>query len=293
MPNHTLELIPVVPKHFQTLDVEQARFKRSWGEYVLAFLNESQTYAVRLVILYPGQAQNPHRHFHKSETWVVTEGTLMVDEFEMDSSEPRHVHKVKANYSYTVERTKLHRLRNNTDKPVKLVEIQVGEHILENDIEFVKPDLEDPTRFVVDSVNEEHVASTPVPSDLENKDCFLETDERPWGKWTTVVEHENFKIKVIEVKTRGRLSDQSHKHRSEHWVIAKGTAQVMREKQPGEMKYHYRPAGTSIFIPQTKRHRIYNPGLIPITLIEVQVGSYLGEDDITRFQDDYGRSSPV
>ena len=285
-----LELIPVIPKHFQTLDIEEAKFRRDWGEYVLAFLNESRTYAVKLLILYPGQSQNPHRHFHKSETWVVTEGTLMVDEYDMDSTEPSKTHKVKTNYSCTVEKTKIHRLRNNTKKPVKLVEIQVGEHIMENDIEFVVPDPADDSVFAIDKRNEEHVRANPIPSSLENQDCFLDADIRPWGKWTTVLEHQNFKIKVIEVNVQGELSDQSHEHRSEHWVIVDGTARVMREKGPGELKYHFRTPGTSIFLPCQKRHRLFNPGLIPITLIEVQVGTYLGEDDIKRFEDKYNRS---
>ena len=284
-----LELIPVIPKHFRTLDIEEAKFQRDWGEYVLAFLNESRTYAVKLLIIYPGQSQNPHRHFHKSETWVVTEGTLMVDEYDMDSTEPSGSKKIKANYSHTVEATKLHRLRNNTSKPVKLVEIQVGNHIMENDIEFVVPDPADESVFKIDKRNGEHVRANPIPSSLENRDCFLDADIRPWGKWTTVLEHQNFKIKVIQVDPEGELSDQSHEHRSEHWVIVDGTARVMREKAPGELKYHFRTPGTSIFLPKQKRHRIYNPGLIPITLIEVQVGDYLGEDDITRYSDKYNR----
>jgi mannose-1-phosphate guanylyltransferase/mannose-6-phosphate isomerase len=107
---------------------------------------------------------------------------------------------------------------------------------------------------------------------------------RPWGSYETVDEGERFKVKRITVKPGAALSLQLHHHRAEHWVVVTGKALVtVGEKQvPLE-------ANESIYIPVEEKHRLENPGAAPLELIEVQSGGYLGEDDIVRFEDHYGR----
>lgn len=107
---------------------------------------------------------------------------------------------------------------------------------------------------------------------------------RPWGSFVELVKGENYQIKMIEVNPGMRLSEQMHNHRSEHWIFLQGTAKVYLDG-----KEHILHANESIFIPMNTRHRLENPGKIPVKLIEVQSGEYLGEDDIIRFSDDYGR----
>ena len=107
---------------------------------------------------------------------------------------------------------------------------------------------------------------------------------RPWGYYQDVDLAERYRVKRIVVKPGGKLSLQKHLHRSEHWVVVKGTAEVtvgtdIRSVHENE----------SIYIPLESLHRLANPGRIPLELIEVQVGSYVGEDDIVRFDDVYGR----
>ncbi len=111
------------------------------------------------------------------------------------------------------------------------------------------------------------------------------TVARPWGTYTTLQEGPRFKIKRIEVKPGASLSLQMHHHRSEHWVVVSGTARVtVADKDvllaPNE----------STYVPVGSRHRLENPGRVPLTLIEVQCGDYVGEDDIVRFDDVYGRT---
>ncbi|WP_456435066.1 mannose-1-phosphate guanylyltransferase/mannose-6-phosphate isomerase [Thermovibrio ammonificans] len=108
---------------------------------------------------------------------------------------------------------------------------------------------------------------------------------RPWGHFIELGRGERYKIKRITVKPGGKLSYQMHYHRSEHWIVVKGTAKVTIGDQ--EMFVH---ENESVFIPKTTPHRLENPGKVPLEVIEVQVGEYLGEDDIVRFQDDYGRA---
>jgi mannose-1-phosphate guanylyltransferase/mannose-6-phosphate isomerase len=108
---------------------------------------------------------------------------------------------------------------------------------------------------------------------------------RPWGAYTVLQEGPGFKIKRIEVKPGAALSLQLHKHRSEHWVVVGGEARVTN----GDRSYTLR-ANESTFIPVATRHRLENPGAEPLLLIEVQCGDYVGEDDIVRFDDRYGRS---
>jgi len=113
----------------------------------------------------------------------------------------------------------------------------------------------------------------------------LERDERPWGMYEVLAEGEGYKVKRIEVRSGHRLSLQMHQSRSEHWVIVAGEALVTL----GEREIRLR-ANDEALIPQQTKHRVANPGSTPLVFIEVQYGSYLGEDDITRFEDDYNRS---
>ncbi len=107
---------------------------------------------------------------------------------------------------------------------------------------------------------------------------------RPWGSYTTLEIYERFQIKRITVNPKARLSAQMHHHRHEHWVVVRGTAKVLN----GEDEILLRE-DESTYIPLGTTHRLENPGVIPLELIEVQIGSYLGEDDIVRFDDEYGR----
>jgi mannose-1-phosphate guanylyltransferase / mannose-6-phosphate isomerase len=110
------------------------------------------------------------------------------------------------------------------------------------------------------------------------------TSYRPWGQYTVLEEGERYKIKKITVSPKKRLSFQMHYHRSEHWIVVKGTAKVVIEHQ--EKLLH---ENESIFVPKSTRHRLENPGKVPLEIIEVQSGEYIGEDDIVRFEDDYAR----
>lgn len=107
---------------------------------------------------------------------------------------------------------------------------------------------------------------------------------RPWGSYTTLEESERHKIKNITVTPGKKLSLQLHNHRSEHWVVVKGMAWI----QVDEREFYLRQ-GESTFIKEGIKHRLSNPGKIPLEIIEVQLGDYVGEDDIERFEDDFGR----
>jgi mannose-6-phosphate isomerase len=109
-------------------------------------------------------------------------------------------------------------------------------------------------------------------------------ESRPWGSFTILEEARGYKIKRIEVKPGHRLSLQMHHHRSEHWVVVSGTARVVCGDRELMLC-----SNQSTYVPQCTHHRLENPGVIPLVLIEVQNGEYLGEDDIIRFQDDYAR----
>ena len=112
------------------------------------------------------------------------------------------------------------------------------------------------------------------------------TVNRPWGSYTVLETGPNFKIKRIEVKPGASLSLQMHYHRSEHWIVVSGMARVTR----GELEMLIN-TNESTYIPAGHKHRLENPGLLPLVMIEVQSGAYLGEDDIVRFDDIYGRVS--
>ncbi|HNX16837.1 MAG TPA: mannose-1-phosphate guanylyltransferase/mannose-6-phosphate isomerase [Methanoregula sp.] len=107
---------------------------------------------------------------------------------------------------------------------------------------------------------------------------------RPWGSYTVLEDVKGYKIKRITVKPGRQLSLQLHHHRSEHWVVVSGTAHI---ELNGETKLLRQ--GESTFVQSGVRHRLMNPGVIPLEIIEVQLGEYLEEDDIVRFEDDYGR----
>lgn len=107
---------------------------------------------------------------------------------------------------------------------------------------------------------------------------------RPWGWYDAVDAGERFQVKRIVVKPGAALSLQMHHHRAEHWIVVSGTAKVTR----GDASYLV-SENESTFIPLGTRHRLENPGCVPLEMIEVQSGSYLGEDDIVRFEDVYGR----
>lgn len=108
---------------------------------------------------------------------------------------------------------------------------------------------------------------------------------RPWGSYESLVVGEQFQVKRIIVKPGERLSLQMHHHRAEHWIVVQGTAEVVCGEQTMILS-----EDQSTYIPLGTKHRLSNPGVIPLELIEVQTGSYLGEDDIVRFEDIYGRS---
>ena len=107
---------------------------------------------------------------------------------------------------------------------------------------------------------------------------------RPWGHYLSIVEEERWQVKLIFVKPGERLSLQMHHHRSEHWVVVDGTAKVEIDGDINILSENQ-----STYIPLGSKHRLHNPGKIPLILIEVQSGSYVGEDDILRFEDKYGR----
>jgi mannose-1-phosphate guanylyltransferase/mannose-6-phosphate isomerase len=111
------------------------------------------------------------------------------------------------------------------------------------------------------------------------------TVARPWGTYTVLQEGRRFKIKRIEVKPGQTLSLQMHHHRSEHWIVVSGTAKVTCDD-----KSYLVAANESTYIPIGTRHRLENPGVMDLVMIEVQCGDYLGEDDIVRFEDKYGRT---
>jgi mannose-1-phosphate guanylyltransferase/mannose-6-phosphate isomerase len=107
---------------------------------------------------------------------------------------------------------------------------------------------------------------------------------RPWGSYDSIDNGDRFQVKRIVVNPGAQLSLQMHHHRAEHWIVVQGTARVTRGDEVfllGENQTTFIPMGTT--------HRLENPGKVPLHLVEVQSGSYLGEDDIVRYEDTYGR----
>jgi mannose-6-phosphate isomerase len=119
----------------------------------------------------------------------------------------------------------------------------------------------------------------------KNADTSPLYDERPWGLFQVLEEGEGYKVKRIEVLPGKRLSYQRHAQRAEHWVVIHGTARVTLDDKQIDV-----PAGEAIDIAIGAAHRVENAGAEQLIFIEVQRGDYLGEDDITRLSDDYGRA---
>jgi mannose-1-phosphate guanylyltransferase / mannose-6-phosphate isomerase len=140
--------------------------------------------------------------------------------------------------------------------------------------------------LVADKAEAQNVKHIYAELKQKNHDAYRQhpTVHRPWGAYTVLEEGENFKIKRIEVKPGGRLSLQMHRHRSEHWVVLSGIAKVTNADRVMELR-----ANESTYIPVGHRHRLENPSQDWLVIIEVQCGSYVGEDDIVRFDDTYGR----
>lgn len=120
---------------------------------------------------------------------------------------------------------------------------------------------------------------------LSRKEVFEQvTVYRPWGCYTILEEHPTFKVKKISVNPKQKISLQYHQHRSEHWVVVKGTAHVIKGKKTFTLK-----TNESTYVPKTVIHRLENIGEEVLEIIEVQTGQYLEEDDIIRLEDLYGR----
>ena len=109
---------------------------------------------------------------------------------------------------------------------------------------------------------------------------------RPWGQFDSIDNGDRYQVKRITVKPGAKLSTQMHHHRAEHWVVVRGTAKVQRGEDSLMLSENQ-----SVYIPLGEVHYLENPGKIPLEIIEIQTGSYLGEDDIVRFNDQYGRGS--
>lgn len=149
---------------------------------------------------------------------------------------------------------------------------------------------------IIETADAVLVASHDAAQDVRNVVAWLDRQQRsehllnrrvyrPWGYYEQIDAGERFLVKRIMVKPGASLSLQKHHHRAEHWVVVTGTAHVVRDEDElvlGENQSTYIPLGTT--------HRLTNPGKIPLHIIEVQSGAYLGEDDIVRFDDDYGRN---
>lgn len=129
-------------------------------------------------------------------------------------------------------------------------------------------------RLVVDRLNE---------LDIPQGQAFPK-DHRPWGWFESLILSDCFQVKRIYVNAGAALSLQSHRYRSEHWIVVEGVAKVTIANQVETLE-----AGQSAYVPKGAKHRLENPGTDPMVLIEVQIGSYFGEDDITRYEDVYNR----
>lgn len=123
-----------------------------------------------------------------------------------------------------------------------------------------------------------------LKEELRSEATFHREVYRPWGKYDSVDSGERFQVKRITVKPGAKLSVQMHHHRAEHWIVVSGTAKVQIDDTE-----QYVTENESVYIPITAVHALENPGKVDLELIEVQSGSYLGEDDIVRFEDRYGR----
>ena len=123
-----------------------------------------------------------------------------------------------------------------------------------------------------------------LKQEQREEENFRRVVYRPWGNFDSVDAGDGYKVKRISVKPGARLSKQMHHHRAEHWFVVRGTARVFRDDEIFDLHEN-----ESVFIPLGATHYLENPGDGPLDIIEVQSGSYLGEDDIVRFDDMYGR----
>lgn len=133
-----------------------------------------------------------------------------------------------------------------------------------------------------------------IPTEHKEKE-YIEVGYRPWGVYYVLEDQPNFKIKKLIVSPKKRLSLQSHDKRSEHWVVVNGTATIqIREKEhPEHIGHRLVNTNESCHVPQGHVHRLANDQDEHLVVIEVQCGDYTGEDDITRYQDDFGRDTPT
>jgi len=136
-----------------------------------------------------------------------------------------------------------------------------------------------------DRMQEVKTVVAQLKADGRNEATWHRKVYRPWGAYDSIDNGERFQVKRITVKPGGTLSLQMHHHRAEHWIVVSGTAEVTRGDEVILLSENQ-----STYIPLGVTHRLRNPGKLPLELIEVQSGSYLGEDDIVRFEDTYGRS---
>jgi mannose-6-phosphate isomerase-like protein (cupin superfamily) len=276
-----------LPTKFNISNFKDEEIKRDWGMYSWAFV--ASNFQVKVVTIPPGKSQKLHKHYCKDKTCVVTSGVLEVTQYDTVSMSLQSK-LVPDNYSITIPMDTVHKLSNPGCLPLEIVEIQTGETVIENDLQYYT--------FDKNTLKELDIPP-PLPtlnleySDLENPECYINTENRPWGKWSSISSGSKFLIKVIEVLPKQRLSDQLHHYRSEHWVVVKGAAQIFKEKDvQGELVSSEKTLkfGESVFISTCKRHRLYNPSKeIKTLIVEVQVGDYLAEEDIVRIQDDYKR----
>ena len=135
-----------------------------------------------------------------------------------------------------------------------------------------------------DRAQDVKLAVSGLKSDGVSQAEVFPKDYRPWGWFESLAMGHGFQVKRIHVKPGAALSLQSHQHRSEHWIVVDGTARVTIDDNVQNMT-----KGQSVYVPLGSRHRLENPGDLPMVLIEVQIGSYLGEDDIVRYEDLYAR----
>ena len=140
--------------------------------------------------------------------------------------------------------------------------------------------------LVIDKKNSQDVKSIVSQLELQQREekNLHRKVARPWGWYDSVDEGERFKVKRIQVNPGASLSLQMHHHRAEHWIVVKGIAEITN----GDMVISLEE-NQSTYIPRGQTHRLANPGETPLEIIEVQSGSYLGEDDIVRIKDVYGR----
>jgi mannose-1-phosphate guanylyltransferase/mannose-1-phosphate guanylyltransferase/mannose-6-phosphate isomerase len=156
---------------------------------------------------------------------------------------------------------------------------------LENIIAVAMPD----AVLVADSARAQDVKAV-VAALKEKRAPQAETfpiDYRPWGWFESLVTGDRFQVKRIHVNPGAALSLQSHHHRAEHWIVVSGTAEITIGDQVQLVTENQ-----SVYIPLGTKHRMSNPGKVPMVLIEVQTGAYLGEDDIIRYEDVYARNRP-